>query len=250
VKEQVPGRCRVGAVGEGMSQNYSRGREASHAGQIRGIAVRVAACAGLIALAMGFNASVARAQATYGSDNGSAASGFAKLFGFGKSSSNDINYSERSPLVVPPTRDLPPPEAGPPSAADWPRDTNQQKRSKAKPAPPPENGPPVVDTPNPTYEKKVWYNPKTWFSKEEYGPFTGEPPRADLTDPPVGYRTPSPAQPYGIGPDKKPAKKVAGDGTPVQTSTQAPQPAAAPAPTQAPAPAEPAAAPATAPAGK
>lgn len=29
--------------------------------------------------------------------------------------------------------------------------------------------------------------------------FTGEPPRASLTDPPVGYQTPSPEQPYGAG---------------------------------------------------
>ena len=29
--------------------------------------------------------------------------------------------------------------------------------------------------------------------------FTGEPPRSSLTDPPAGYQTPSPAQPYGLG---------------------------------------------------
>jgi hypothetical protein len=46
----------------------------------------------------------------------------------------------------------------------------------------------------------------SWFRKEEYGTFTGEPPRASLTDPPPGYQTPSPDQPYGIGPDRKPAK--------------------------------------------
>jgi hypothetical protein len=45
-----------------------------------------------------------------------------------------------------------------------------------------------------------------WFKKEEYGTFTGEPPRASLTDPPPGYQTPSPDQPYGIPPDRKPAK--------------------------------------------
>ena len=36
-------------------------------------------------------------------------------------------------------------------------------------------------------------------SKEEYAKFTGEPPRSSLTEPPVGYRTPSPTQPYGVG---------------------------------------------------
>lgn len=35
--------------------------------------------------------------------------------------------------------------------------------------------------------------------KEEAARFTGEPPRASLTDPPQGYQTPSAAQPYGIG---------------------------------------------------
>ena len=34
--------------------------------------------------------------------------------------------------------------------------------------------------------------------KEEQGQFTGEPPRTSLTEPPVGYQTPSPAQPYGL----------------------------------------------------
>jgi hypothetical protein len=41
-----------------------------------------------------------------------------------------------------------------------------------------------------------------WAPKEEYKPFTGEPPRASLTEPPAGYRTPSPTQPYGVGRDK------------------------------------------------
>jgi len=41
----------------------------------------------------------------------------------------------------------------------------------------------------------------TLFSKEEpeSGRFTGEPPRTALTEPPPGYQTPSPEQPYGVG---------------------------------------------------
>jgi hypothetical protein len=35
--------------------------------------------------------------------------------------------------------------------------------------------------------------------KDDVEKFTGEPPRASLTDPPVGYQTPSPEQPYGAG---------------------------------------------------
>ena len=36
-------------------------------------------------------------------------------------------------------------------------------------------------------------------SKTEYTTFTGEPSRGTLTDPPPGYLTPSPDQPYGVG---------------------------------------------------
>jgi hypothetical protein len=38
-----------------------------------------------------------------------------------------------------------------------------------------------------------------WAPKEEYIPFTGEPARTTLIEPPAGYRTPSPNQPYGVG---------------------------------------------------
>ena len=42
-----------------------------------------------------------------------------------------------------------------------------------------------------------------------YANFAGEPVRGNLTDPPAGYRVPSPEHPYGIGPDKKPGKAQA-----------------------------------------
>ena len=38
--------------------------------------------------------------------------------------------------------------------------------------------------------------------KEEYKPFTGEPPRTALVEPPAGYQTPSPKEPYGVGKQK------------------------------------------------
>jgi hypothetical protein len=41
-----------------------------------------------------------------------------------------------------------------------------------------------------------------WGNKEEYSTFTGEPARSNLTQPPPGYRTPSPNQPYGVGKQK------------------------------------------------
>ncbi len=34
---------------------------------------------------------------------------------------------------------------------------------------------------------------------DDVAKFTGEPPRASLTEPPPGYQTPSPDQPYGLG---------------------------------------------------
>ena len=42
--------------------------------------------------------------------------------------------------------------------------------------------------------------------KEEQEKFTGEPPRTSLTEPPVGYQTPSPAQPYGLAKGAAPPK--------------------------------------------
>jgi hypothetical protein len=41
--------------------------------------------------------------------------------------------------------------------------------------------------------------------------FVREPSRASLTDPPSGYRTPSPAQPYGINSKPDRSKAAAGD---------------------------------------
>ena len=34
---------------------------------------------------------------------------------------------------------------------------------------------------------------------DDVGKFTGEPARTSLTEPPRGYQTPSPQQPYGLG---------------------------------------------------
>lgn len=141
----------------------------------------------------------------------------------------EINYSERSPLVVPPNRNLPPPIATDRSPApNWPQDPDIKKRQAAKSEtilrP---NGDPVMDEGRPlrpdelipkgSHSSAVSSSPGIepkqrslfsfdWFNKEEYGTFIGEPPRASLTDPPPGYQTPSPDQPYGISPDRKPAK--------------------------------------------
>src|SRR5262249_62078995 len=39
-------------------------------------------------------------------------------------------------------------------------------------------------------------------NKQESAEFTTEPPRTSLTEPPVGYQTPSPNQPYAAKPEK------------------------------------------------
>jgi hypothetical protein len=152
-----------------------------------------------------------------------------------------IDYRERSPLVLPPgnqINQLPSPEdtAKAKKAANWPDDPDIKRIKKAREAerkrkaPEPgvddrpllpnqlsEGGKPVGkkggEAPGPSVDK-TWL-PSTpaelgsknvfssiWAPKEEYVPFTGEPARTSLTEPPAGYRTPSPNQPYGVGRDK------------------------------------------------
>ncbi len=147
----------------------------------------------------------------------------------------EINYSERSPLVVPPTRDLPPPatlraDASAelaegsryhPQAGVQEEDEKPQARpfdsvmESSRPLRPDElnkgRAPTAVSTPGvgeqstPSQlgEQKKSLFSFDWMNKEQYATFTGEPQRANLTDPPPGYLTPSPDQPYGIQPEKK-----------------------------------------------
>jgi hypothetical protein len=144
----------------------------------------------------------------------------------------EINYSERSPLVVPPTRDLPPPMALTKTPVpNWPKDPDIAQRrvdkgdekpkarpydsviESSRPLRPDELGvgrtkvsqPGVGEQSSPSdlgQQKKSFFS-FDWMKKEEYATFTGEPMRANLTDPPPGYLTPSPDQPYGISGDKK-----------------------------------------------
>jgi hypothetical protein len=151
----------------------------------------------------------------------------------------ELNYSERSPLVVPPTRSLPPPvTANAMPASNWPKDPDvihRQPSIKASDGKPiirpgdsvieeeralrpdelnPKRASPAVatpgvgeqSTPSQLGQPKRSFLSFDWMKSEEYGTFTGEPPRVSLTDPPPGYLTPSPDQPYGIAPDKKKPK--------------------------------------------
>lgn len=149
-----------------------------------------------------------------------------------------INYRERSPLVVPPTRDLPPPrDAAALTNPAWPRDPDQQAKTKKKTARAPTvrdvelmNDPGAALRPDELNQRRPGGGAVTTpqrnddegggralppsllgytgglfgslFStrrKEETATFTQEPPRTSLVAPPPGYQTPSPNQPYGLG---------------------------------------------------
>ncbi|WP_291863205.1 hypothetical protein [Bradyrhizobium sp.] len=148
-----------------------------------------------------------------------------------------IEYRERSPLVVPPKLDLPPPAsaAAAAPAPNWPKDPDAQRRKAAIAARKKENKDPReaarILTPaelavgktaapartnnDPVQPGNSFNNPilspsqlgyKGGFSglfggnKSETAPFKGEPTRESLTQPPSGYQTPSPAFAYGTGP--------------------------------------------------
>jgi hypothetical protein len=197
---------RTAALGERMLQDHIRRQRG---GSLLKALLRAALGIVLAGIVAGVGAKAARAQ-TYGSDSGSGLNKVLQTIGLEKGPDADsgINYTERSPLVVPPTRDLPPPATNAAAPApDWPSEPpKRSKASKSKQAVVPDT---AVQTPNPQVQKKPWYNPMGWFDKEEYANFAGEPVRGNLTDPPAGYRIPSPEHPYGIGPDKKPGKAQA-----------------------------------------
>ena len=166
--------------------------------------------------------------------------------------SNGITYQERPPLVVPPNRDLPPPQTTDAARgnAAWPKDQDEQRRREAavkrKKDTKPFNWEDLGRQMSPSELKKGattakddalsrkspqefeqynrQYKPdelgytgglfgsvKDFFGVNNGGvavPFEVEPPRASLTDPPVGYRSPSPAQPYGVSADKSKSKAI------------------------------------------
>jgi hypothetical protein len=159
-----------------------------------------------------------------------------------------INYKERPPLVVPPSRDLPPPvtTTGSLTANNpaWPSDPDEKRKAaerKAKATRKPYNpetdqnqlppdqlaqrssGPAVKTSDGPDHSPEMtpsqlgyvgglWKSVTGTFStsKEmETAKFVREPSRNSLTDPPSGYRTPSPDQPYGINAAKERQKAQA-----------------------------------------
>lgn len=162
----------------------------------------------------------------------------------------EIDYRERSPLVVPPKRDLPPPQtAGAQRDPNWPVDPDVKRANEVaakrkngstfdpdtfgdplRPSQlsgrsgsgakvgPSSNGDPDGGLERPS--QLGYFGGLSIFGssdRDEVGTFTNEPTRRSLTMPPAGYQTPSPAQPYGVtkrveyGPAKKAEDIPAGD---------------------------------------
>src|SRR5262249_20582798 len=143
----------------------------------------------------------------------------------GLSGGADINYRERSPLVLPPKIDLPPPQKDATAGApNWPVDAEAKQRKEesnrrrdeveeSRPLRPDElNVGPRQNTRTglgddhpdgaPMSQSKLGYKGGLFGSlfnwkKDEAVQFNGEPPRTSLIEPPTGYQTPSPEQPYG-----------------------------------------------------
>ena len=150
-----------------------------------------------------------------------------------------IDYRERSPLVIPPKVDLPPPgnnAAEIKNVPNWPKDPDVQRRKqeaaanrKRKPEPweagqsilpsklneggaamrtvrkEESPGNPVGDNPNPSLSpSQLGFTGKlsNMFggNGSETAKFTSEPDRQRLTEPPPGYQTPSSNFAYGTGP--------------------------------------------------
>jgi hypothetical protein len=154
----------------------------------------------------------------------------------GGNSGPAIDYRERSPLVIPPARDLPPPDTA--AAAErnpaWPNDPDvkRAKQATARARGPeidayresgrnlrpdelrtgtvrgggrssePARTPSDNEMSRPLRPAEMGEN-KSLFglfgrvtASEPTQTFAGEPTRTKLTEPPTGYRTPSGAQPY------------------------------------------------------
>jgi hypothetical protein len=171
--------------------------------------------------------------------------GFMTGLGGTRMENRGIEYRERSPLVVPPKIDLPPPESvsGEVKSTNWPKDPDEAKRKAAiaarkKSARTPDEAARAMTptelnaartaaparTGNDPVQPGVTSNPmlspaqlgyRGGLFKDIFGgnttetaPFAGEPTRETLTQPPTGYQTPSPNFAYGTGPKESLNKHI------------------------------------------
>jgi hypothetical protein len=201
--------------------------------------VAVAGALGLFALA-GVAPGAARAEE---SGDNTIFGSVLKSLGIG--GENNIQYRERPPLVVPPTRDLPPPQTArgvqdpnwpvDPKSAD-PRKKGDQVRNIDKlpvPQRPVEPGA-GAGAPNPSADTTGAIPPSQpaasgGFFSNLFGSGTRQaapasaPMRKSLTEPPPDYESPSPGQPYGTTPSAAPAKSTTPESA-LQTTQPASQP--------------------------
>jgi hypothetical protein len=171
-----------------------------------------------------------------------------KALGYNIGIENQIDYRERSPLVVPPTRALPPPQpSGTVRNPNWPADADIARRKEidkrknidqtydfdrfTRTLTPSELAPAGAGAPTQTPaaggDMTAAMRPSELGSSGFFGLFKGgsseqkaaapvvEPPRRSLLEPPPGYQTPSPGQPYGITPPSNYAKPTKPEDIPV-----------------------------------
>jgi hypothetical protein len=154
-----------------------------------------------------------------------------------------IDYRERSPLVIPPGNNLPPPESAKVANPNWPVDP-EVKEARALAAANKDDGrtssQKMDDQMRPLSRSEIEKGrtnrrqnnprgdesgmlPSSWSDlgikgglfgnmfggdKGSSAPFTGEAPRTSLTEPPTGYQTPSPNQPYSVGKERYKDKPI------------------------------------------
>jgi hypothetical protein len=205
--------------------------------------IKQVALAGAMALlaAAGLSPDAARAQDSSGDGTlfGSV------LKGLGIGGENNIEYRERPPLVVPATRDLPPPQSAgaarnpnwpvDPKSADAPRKGSQVRDLDRLPVPqrpavpsvaistptnPSASGPDQTPTAPPS-DPSI-FNRLFGSTEMPANAVIQVPTRQNLTQPPLDYQSPSTAQPYGEAPPGAPAK------TTPESALQAGQPAPRP----------------------
>ncbi|HEY1311507.1 MAG TPA: hypothetical protein VGF02_11210 [Pseudolabrys sp.] len=162
--------------------------------------------------------------------------------GLKRDGESGIEYGDRAPLVIPPSRTLPPPENSDAVVAKnpaWPNDPDVRRakqeakqtrnasmnpdamiQSEASALPPDKlsseprnrnvrrvddgyraspNGNGSAVPPSQLGTKPGFFTGIFAKDEPETASFTGEAPRSALTEPPPGYQTPSPDQPYGVG---------------------------------------------------